>query len=81
VRETLSTTPAPTAKPTISMSRFSQVVGQSFTITWSTTDATSLSRVCTASGTGYTVNEALAVSGSRALTAQSDWVGDPSSCT
>jgi RHS repeat-associated protein len=81
VSETLSTTAAPTAKPTISVSRSSQVAGQSFTTSWSTTDATSLTHVCTASGTGYTVNEALAVSGSRALTAQSGWVGYPSSCT
>jgi RHS repeat-associated protein len=81
VSETLSTTAAPTAKPTISVSRSSQVAGQSFTTNWSTTDATSLTHVCTASGTGYTVNEALAVSGSRALTAQSGWVGYPSSCT
>jgi RHS repeat-associated protein len=81
VSETLSTTAAPTAKPTISVSRSSLVAGQSFTTTWSTTDATSLTHVCTALGTGYTVNEALAVSGSRALTAQSGWVGYPSSCT
>jgi RHS repeat-associated protein len=81
VSETLSTTAAPTAKPTISVSRSSQVAGQSFTTSWSTTNATSLTHVCTASGTGYTVNEALAVSGSRALTAQSGWVGYPSSCT
>jgi len=48
---------------------------------WSTTDATSLTHVCTSSGSGYMVNEWLAVNGSRALTAQSAWVGYPSSCT
>jgi hypothetical protein len=71
VYETLSTTAAATPKPTISVSRPSLTAGQSFTTTWSTTDATSLTHVCTASGTGYTVNESLAVNGSRALTAQS----------
>jgi len=81
VYETLSTTAAATPKPTISVSRPALTAGQSFTTTWSTTDATSLTHVCTASGTGYTVNESLAVSGSRALTAQSAWVGYPSSCT
>jgi RHS repeat-associated protein len=79
--ETLTTTAAATPKPTISVSRPSLVAGQSFTTSWSTTDATSLTHVCTAAGTGYTVNEALAVSGSRALTAQSGWVGYPSNCT
>jgi RHS repeat-associated protein len=79
--ETLTTTAAATPKPTINVSRPSLVAGQSFTTSWSTLDATSLTHVCTASGTGYTVNEALAVNGSRALTAQSGWVGYPSSCT
>ncbi len=37
--------------------------------------------MCTASGTGYTVNESLAVSGSRTETAQAGWVAYPSSCT
>jgi len=74
--------PAPvTPRPTISVSRPSLTAGQSFTTSWSTTDATSLTHVCTSSGTGYTVNESLAVNGSRALTAQSAWVGYPSSCT
>jgi len=74
--------PAPvTPRPTISVSRPSLTAGQSFTTSWSITDATSLTHVCTSSGTGYTVNESLAVNGSRALTAQSAWVGYPSSCT
>jgi RHS repeat-associated protein len=37
--------------------------------------------VCTAAGTGYTVSESVAVSGSRSLTAQAGWVNYPSSCT
>jgi RHS repeat-associated protein len=82
VSETLTTSAAPTPKPGISVSRSSSLVaGQSFTTTWSTTDATSLTHVCTASGTGYTVNEVLAVNGSSVATAQSGLVGYPSSCT
>jgi RHS repeat-associated protein len=82
VSETLTTSAAPTPKPGINVSRSSSLVaGQSFTTTWSTTDATSLTHVCTASGTGYTVNESLAVNGSSVATAQSGWVGYPSSCT
>jgi RHS repeat-associated protein len=82
VSETLTTSAAPTPKPTIDVQRPSSLVaGQSFTTTWSTTDATSLTHVCTSSGTGYTVNESLAVNGSSAMTALSVWVGYPSSCT
>jgi RHS repeat-associated protein len=79
--ETLTTTAGATPKPTINVARPSLVAGQSFTTSWSTTDATSLTHVCTAAGTGYNVNESLAVNGSRTLTAQSGWVGNPSSCT
>lgn len=80
--DTLTTVAAPTPKPTIEVTRNpAPKAGQSFTTTWSTTNATSLSRVCTASGTGYTVNESLAVSGSRTETAQAGWVAYPSSCT
>lgn len=69
-------------KPTISVSRSATLVaGQSFVTTWSTTNATSLTHVCTASGTGYKINESLAVSGSRTETAQSAWVSYPSTCT
>jgi RHS repeat-associated protein len=79
--ETLTTAPA-AAKPTISPSHTSMVAGQPFTISWSTTNATSLTHVCTAAGTGYTVNESLAVNGNPiTLTAQSAWVSYPSSCT
>jgi RHS repeat-associated protein len=70
-----------TPKPTISVSRPAPVAGQSFTTSWSTTNATSLTHVCTASGTGYKADESLAVNGSRTLVAQSGWVGYPSTCT
>jgi RHS repeat-associated protein len=72
---------ATTPKPTLTASHTSMVAGASFTMSWNTTDATSLTHVCTATGTGYTVNESLAVNGSRSMTAQSGWVGYPSSCT
>jgi capsular polysaccharide biosynthesis protein len=75
---TYITVSAPTTpKPTISPSHTSMVAGQSFTMSWSTTNATSLKHVCTASGTGYTVNESLATSGSRTMTAQAGWVSYP----
>lgn len=81
--ETMRTDPAPTStpKPTISVARTpAPVEGQSFTTTWSTTNATALSRVCTASGAGYKVNESLAVNGSRTETAVVGWAANPSTC-
>jgi RHS repeat-associated protein len=72
---------ATTPKPTVSASHTTMVAGQSFTMGWSTTNASSLTHVCTAAGTGYTVSESVAVSGSRSLTAQAGWVNYPSSCT
>ena len=80
--ETMRTTAGATPKPTVSVVRSpAPVAGQSFTTTWSTTNASSLSRVCTAPGAGYAVNESLPVNGSRAQTALAAWVGNPSSCT
>jgi RHS repeat-associated protein len=54
---------------------------QNFPKSSSTTNASSLTHVCTAAGTGYTVSESLATSGSRSLAAQAGWVNYPSSCT
>jgi RHS repeat-associated protein len=75
-------TAARTPRPTITVTRPSVLeAGRHFMTSWSTTNATSLTHVCTASSTGYTVSETLAVNDSRTLTAQSGWVGYPSSCT
>lgn len=80
--ETLTTSAGTTAKPVINVTRTpAPVAGQSFTTAWTTSNATSLTRMCTASGTGYKVNESLAVNGSRNDTALAEWVGYPSSCT
>ena len=81
--ETMRTDPAPTStpKPTINVTRTpAPVEGESFKTTWGTTNATALSRVCTASGAGYKVNESLAVNGSRTETAVVGWAANPSSC-
>lgn len=81
-RETLTTAAAATAKPVINVTRSSApVAGQAFTTTWSTSNATALTHVCTASGTGYKVNESLAVNGSRTEMALAAWSGYPSACT
>jgi RHS repeat-associated protein len=80
--ETLATAPAAAGKPAINVSRNpAPAAGQAFTTNWSTTNATALSRVCTSGGTGYKVNESLAVNGSRTETALASWVSYPSSCT
>ena len=76
------TVATPVQKPVISVSGPSALTQNSpFTTVWSTSNATSLTRVCTANGTGYTVSETLALSGSRTQVAQAAWVGYPSTCT
>ena len=82
--ETLRTDPEPVAtpKPTILVRREPKPVEEKvFTTTWQTTNATALSRVCTAGGAGYKVNESLPVSSSRTETALVGWAANPSSCT
>lgn len=69
--------------PTVTVQRtpFPLVAGQPFTTTWSTENATSLSRTCTSSGGGFTDNLTLATSGSATATADAAWLGYPSTCT
>jgi RHS repeat-associated protein len=75
--------PPPTPAPTLTVTRnpTMMVANQSFTLNWSTTNATSLTRVCTSTGTGFVANGTLATSGSAPGTASSAWVGFPSTCT
>lgn len=76
--------PAPAA-PTISVSRSMAplVAGKSYTTTWSTKNATSVSFTCTADGTGFAGSASVSpVSGTAAPNvAPSAWVGYPSTCT
>jgi RHS repeat-associated protein len=75
--------PPPTPVPTLTVTRTptTMVANQSFTLNWSTTNATSLTRVCTSTGTGFVANGTLATNGSAPGTASSAWVGFPSTCT
>jgi RHS repeat-associated protein len=77
------TVTAPTAAPTISVSRTpaTMVAGQAFTLTWSTTNATALSRSCSATGGGYAISDAPPTNGSSSDTASAAWIGYPSTCT
>jgi RHS repeat-associated protein len=81
VTQTMTTSIA--GAPTISVSPLSMALtaAQDSTVTWSTTNATSVSRVCTASGSGYIGTVALATAGSRSETGSSAWVSYPSTCT
>ncbi|MET0267511.1 MAG: RHS repeat-associated core domain-containing protein [Duganella sp.] len=83
VTQTMSTRAAPTAAPTISVSpsSFALTVGQNASTNWSTTNATTVSRSCVASGSGYNGTVSLATSGSRTETGNASWVGLPSTCT
>jgi hypothetical protein len=75
--------PVTNPSPTISVQRTpsTPVAGQAFTTSWSTSNATALTRNCTSSGGGFTDNSTLATSGSAAATANTAWVGNPSTCT
>ncbi len=77
--ETMTTSAAATVSVTRTPSPM--VAGQTYTLTWSSTNATSVSRSCTSTGTGFTDNSTLAVSGTSSGTANSAWVGYPSTCT
>jgi RHS repeat-associated protein len=73
--------PAPVPTLTVTRTPTTMVANQSFTLNWSTTNATSLTRVCTSTGTGFVANGTLATSGSAPGTASSAWVGFSSTCT
>ncbi|MBV1777377.1 VCBS repeat-containing protein [Burkholderiaceae bacterium DAT-1] len=79
---TITLTPLPL--PTFSANRTPTTLtacGQ-YTSTWSSTNASSVSLSCTASGGGYSVsNLSLPTSGKVTDTASAAWVGYPSSCT
>ncbi len=77
--ETL-TTVAPT--PTISVTRtpLPLKAGQNHSVVWSTTNATSVTQVCTSTGTGYTFNGAQALSGNTVTATSAAWVGYPTHC-
>ncbi len=74
---------APVNAPTISLTRTPSpmVAGQSYTTAWSSTNATSVSYNCTASGTGFAGSATLVANGSSMGTANAAWVGYPSTCT
>lgn len=70
------------ALPTITVLRtpLPLTVGKDYSITWSTTNATSINVVCTASGTGYTYNGPQPVSGAGTGQPSAAWVGYPTHC-
>lgn len=69
--------------PTIKVERTPNplVVGKSFTTTWTTHDATSVSYSCTANGRGFKGAGTLPPNGSEVGTALAGWVDNPSTCT
>jgi len=76
----ISNAPPPTIE--VSYSSSPLIADKPFTLTWKTTNATSLTRVCTAQGTGFTssVLPSNAMNGSLENTASSAWVNYPSTC-
>ncbi len=80
--ETLTTVAPPPAPPTITFTRtpLPLVAGRNHNVVWSTTNATSVSGVCTSTGTGYTYIGPLALSGNNTGLASAAWVGYPTQC-
>lgn len=76
------TVSAPSPAPTFSIHRnpSPMIAGKPFTITRTSTNATSLSVTCTAAGTGHNGTENQPVSGSATGIASAAWVGYPSAC-
>lgn len=74
--------PAEEPAPTISVSRtpLPFIAGQNHSITWSTTNATSVNQVCTSTGTGYTFSGSRPLSGGNTGVANPAWVGYPTHC-
>jgi hypothetical protein len=75
----------PLAAPTIVLTRTPTPLhaGQSYTTTWTTTNATSLViDRCTSTGTGWTQgSQSMGINGTFTGTASAAWVGFPSTCT
>lgn len=74
--------PPATPPPTISVSRtpLPFTAGQNHSITWSTTNATSVNQVCTSTGTGYTYSGPQALNGGSTGVASAAWIGYPTRC-
>ncbi|WP_269532643.1 Ig-like domain-containing protein [Chitinimonas sp. BJYL2] len=79
---TVTVTSAASA-PTISVVRNPNpmISGKPYTVTWSTTNATSVYYTCSASGTGFVGSGTLGPNGSVNGTGDPAWVGYPSACT
>lgn len=75
-----NTGPAPTL--TVTRSRDPLVAGQTYTTSWSSTNATLVKYVCTSTGTGFSgANTMSTTSGESTSTASAAWVGYDSNCT
>jgi uncharacterized cupredoxin-like copper-binding protein len=79
VTEVLTTVPP---RPTLTLKRTpaTMVAGQTTTVTWTTTNATSLNFKCTSTGTGYAGSGNPPVNGVDYTPASAAWVGYPSTC-
>ena len=78
--ETMTTIPP---APTITVKRTPSLMtaNQPYTLTWSTTDAVSVNRLCTSTGSGFTSNGRMSLQGPENGTAAAHWVNNPSTCT
>jgi len=69
--------------PTLTVQRTPSpmIAGEKYTLTWNSSNATSVAYTCTSTGTGFTGSATLAADGTQTNTAATGWVGYPSTCT
>ena len=81
--ETDPAPPPPPPAPTINVVRTPSTVaeGENYSVTWTSSNATSVSYNCTASGTGMTGSASVATNNTITGTAQAAWIGFPTTCT
>ncbi|MYM67691.1 hypothetical protein GTP45_12715 [Pseudoduganella sp. FT55W] len=68
--------------PTLTVTRTPSpmAAGQNYTLTWASTGATSVTSVCTASGTGFNGTNSWDANGTMTATANPAWANYPSTC-
>jgi hypothetical protein len=77
------TVTAPPPPPTLSVQRTPETMtaGEGYVVSWSSSNATSVTYSCSSTGSGYIGNANVEVNGSMTGTAVPAWIGYPSTCT
>ena len=80
VNETMTTVAPTPPSLTVQRNPSPMTAGKNYMLTWSSTNATSVSYTCSALNTGYVGSGTVAPNGSTNGTASNQWIGYPSTC-